>query len=202
MYLSNIAYSSSTDITLFPITVKEKAVFFLSQVLTFTFGKTDHGWTRIHFSSAIQTIHLYLVENSVIQNCQKNLNQVKAQHFYLSILQSPLFLKRACCYYSLFRDQRSQHLSACKARLHYHDIRYKVTSSTHGITEYPELEGTLRDHPVQLLASHSTTQKSIPVSEFQQPWCCVHCPGDPIPVPLITERTGSIVLYFTLDQWH
>lgn len=75
-----------------------------------------------------------------------------------------------------------------------------VTSSTHRITEYPELEGTLRDQRVQLLALRSTTQKSNPASELQQPWCCVHRgPRDPVPVPRITERTRTIVLYFTLD---
>ena len=35
----------------------------------------------------------------------------------------------------------------------------------HGIIEYPELGGTHKDHQVQLLAPHRTTQKSDHMSE-------------------------------------
>ena len=66
------------------------------------------------------------------------------------------------------------------------------------ITEYPELEGTRKDHRVQLLAPQRTTQKSNPMPErtvqtlleLQQAWCHDHYPGEPVPVlshPLVIK---------------
>ena len=37
-----------------------------------------------------------------------------------------------------------------------------LVTSSHRITEYPEMKGTHKDHQVQLLAPHRTTQKSRP----------------------------------------
>ena len=59
----------------------------------------------------------------------------------------------------------------------------------HRIKEQPKLEGTYRDNQIQLLASHSTTEKSDPMSEsvvqklleLCQSWGRDHCPGEPVP---------------------
>ena len=50
------------------------------------------------------------------------------------------------------------------------EVNGKSTSSqwrprNHRIIEYPKLEGTHKDHRVQLLAPHSTTQKSDHTTE-------------------------------------
>lgn len=59
------------------------------------------------------------------------------------------------------------------------------------ITEYREVEGTNKDHWVQLLSPHRNTQNFNAISksivqtlrEIQQAWDHDHCPGEPTPVP-------------------
>lgn len=64
------------------------------------------------------------------------------------------------------------------------------------ILEHPELEGNRKDHRVQLLTPHRTTQKKIKkkikptaesgaptVLELHQAWCHEHIPGEPVAVP-------------------
>jgi len=68
---------------------------------------------------------------------------------------------------------------------------YIINSQNHRIIEYPELDGTLKDHWIQLLALHTTTQKSDHISssfvqtllELWQAQCHDRFPGDPVPVP-------------------
>ena len=60
------------------------------------------------------------------------------------------------------------------------------------ITEHPKLEGTHKDHQVQVPAPFSTTQNPNPMSESKCPNAprtpaaqgCAHCPGQPVPCPL------------------
>ena len=63
--------------------------------------------------------------------------------------------------------------------------------------EYPELEGTHRDHGVKLLAPHRTTQNPNPVSEstvqmLQSTQGRAHCPGQPVPCPLPSGADPSL----------
>lgn len=65
--------------------------------------------------------------------------------------------------------------------------------------EYPKLEGTNRDHQVQLLAPRRNTPKSDLVSgsivqmrlELDQAQCCDHCPGEPVPVHLHSNKSEN-----------
>ena len=69
------------------------------------------------------------------------------------------------------------------------------------IVEYPELKETYKDHQVQLLAPHRTTQKSKQRSEsivqmllkLRQAQCCDHCSGEPVPM---SDNTSSEEPYF------
>lgn len=69
------------------------------------------------------------------------------------------------------------------------DISLKrIQSVNHRITEDPDVEGTNKDHSVQLYTwehptlniSESTIQMLL---ELSQAWCCNQCPGEPVSVP-------------------
>lgn len=67
------------------------------------------------------------------------------------------------------------------------------------IIKYPELEDIHKNHEVQLLSLHSTSQKSNHTSEnvvqmlleLQQAWCPDHFPGEHVPVPYQPLGEGS-----------
>lgn len=64
-------------------------------------------------------------------------------------------------------------------------------SLNHKILEHLKLEGTHKNHRIQLLAPQSTVQISgyiseSPVQMFTELWnaeCLEHCPGEPVPCP-------------------
>ena len=81
----------------------------------------------------------------------------------------------------------------------------------HRIIEYPELEGTLKDHQVQLLTPHRSIQVQgdetkctvQSLLKFSQARCSDHFPGEPVPVcnhPLCEEPPPDVKPKFPLPQ--
>ena len=81
-----------------------------------------------------------------------------------------------------------------------------VNQKYHKITEYPNLEGTLKDHWVQLQAPHRTTQNSNPVSESTVQALLEFWQPGAVPIALGRPFQGLTTLwwrtFFQPPTWH